>query len=158
MMDDEAIEEMARHGTYLVADLYDGDWISEHGPALGYSEEALAKNRLTTDAQREGFTRCIEAEVKIAFGTDAGVIPHENRARQFDYYVSYGLTAARAIQSATRWAAEMIGWEDRVGTIAPGLLADLVAVEGDPTDDVSLLCNPKMVMKGGQVVRLLTPG
>jgi imidazolonepropionase-like amidohydrolase len=153
LMDDEAIELMAEHGTYLVADMYDGDYMLEVGPSLGYSDEVIEKVRLTNDAQREGFTRCVKAGVRLAFGTDSGIAPHGVNARQFPYYVRYGLTPMQAIQSATRWSAELMGWEDRVGTIAPGMLADVIAVEGDPTDDVSILERVPFVMKGGEIVK-----
>ena len=153
LMDDEAIELMAEHGTYLVADMYDGDYMLEVGPSLGYTDEVIEKVHLTNDVQREGFTKCVKAGVRIAFGTDSGIAPHGVNARQFPYYVRYGLTPMQAIQSATRWSAELMGWEDRVGTIAPGLFADLVAVPGDPTDDVSLLEDVPFVMKGGEIVR-----
>ena len=152
LLDDEAVSLMAEAGVYLVADLYDGDWILSEGPRLGYSDEVIRKTKETTDAQRVGFEKAVAAGVPIAFGTDAGVFPHGGNARQFAYYVRYGLTPMQAIQSATHWAAEMMGWEDRVGAIAPGLLADLVAVPGDPTVDVSLLEDIGFVMKDGQLV------
>jgi len=153
MMDDEAIELMAERGTYLVADMYDGDYMLEEGPVLGYSEEVLGKTRLTNDAQREGFTRCVKAGVRIANGTDSGIAPHGWNAKNLALYVRFGLTPTQAIQSATRWTAELMGWEDRVGTIEPGLFADLIAVPGDPTDDVTLLEDVPFVMKGGHGVK-----
>jgi imidazolonepropionase-like amidohydrolase len=153
LMDDEAIELMAERGTYLVADMYDGDYMLEVGPSLGYTDEVIAKVHLTNDAQREGFTKCVKAGVRIAFGTDSGIAPHGVNARQFPYYVRYGLTPMQAIRSATRWSAELMGWEDRVGTIAPGLFADLIAVRGDPTDDVSILERVPFVMKDGVDVK-----
>ena len=153
LMDDEAIELMAERGTYLVADMYDGDYMLEVGPSLGYTDEVIEKVHLTNDAQREGFTKCVKAGVRIAFGTDSGIAPHGVNARQFPYYVRYGLTPMQAIQSATRWSAELMRWEDRVGTVAPGMFADLIAVTGDPTDDVSLLEEVPFVMKGGEVVK-----
>ena len=153
LMDDEAIELMAEHGTYLVADMYDGDYMLQEGPALGYTEEVLGKTRLTNDAQREGFTKCVKAGVRIANGTDSGIAPHGWNARNLSLYVRLGLTPMQAIQSATRWAAELMGWEDRVGTIAPHTLADLIAVPGDPSDDVTLLEDVPFVMKGGRIVK-----
>ena len=138
LMDDEAIELMAERGTYLVADMYDGDYMLEVGPSLGYTDEVIEKVHLTNDAQREGFTKCVKAGVRIAFGTDSGIAPHGVNARQFPYYVRYGLTPMQAIQSATRWSAELMGWEDRVGTDrARACSPTLIAVEGDPTDDVA---------------------
>ncbi|MGZ8629857.1 MAG: amidohydrolase family protein [Actinomycetota bacterium] len=153
LMDDEAIELMADRGTYLVADMYDGDYMLEVGPSLGYTDEVIEKVHLTNDAQREGFTKCVKAGVRLAFGTDSGIAPHGVNARQFPYYVRYGLTPMQAIQSATRWSAELMRWEDRVGTVAPGLFADLIAVPGDPTDDVALLEQVPFVMKGGEVFK-----
>lgn len=152
MLDEEAIELMLAHGTYLVADLYDGDYIRGVGPELGYSDEVLRKTALTTDVQREGFATAVAAGIKIAFGTDAGVYPHGDNARQFALYVDHGLSPVQAIQSATHWAAELMRWEDRVGSLSPGRYADLVAVEGDPIDDVSLLSSPAGVMKDGRWV------
>jgi imidazolonepropionase-like amidohydrolase len=152
LLEDEAIELMVEHGTYLVADLYDGDYINELGPSMGYSEEVLRKSEMTTEAQRAGFRKAVEAGVRIAYGTDAGVYPHGDNAIQFRHYVDHGLTPAQAIQSATRWAAELMGWEDRVGALAPGLQADLIVVPGDPTEDVSLLTEPLSVMKAGRWV------
>lgn len=151
LMDDEAIEMMATAGTFLVADLYDGDWMSQQ--ELGYSAEVMNKNAMTTNAQRTGFEKAVKAGVQIAFGTDAGVFPHGHNARQFAYYVRHGLTPMQTIQSATRWAAELMGWEDRVGAIAAGMKADLIAVPGDPTKDIDLLDHVDLVMKGGVLIR-----
>jgi imidazolonepropionase-like amidohydrolase len=152
LMDEEAIAMMAEAGTYLVADIYDGDWIAQQGPELGYSEEVLRKNRETTDAQREGFATCVAAGVKIAFGTDSGVYPHGLNARQFAKHVEHGQTPMEAIRSATVVNAELMGW-DEVGALAPGRFADLIAVPGDPTADVDVLLEVPFVMKGGEVVK-----
>lgn len=152
MLDDEAIEMMVERGTYLVADLYDGDYIEEVGPAHGYTEEVLRKSRETTDVQRAGFRKAVEAGVRIAFGSDAAVFPHGLQGRQFRLYVEHGLSAAGAIQSATRWAAELMGWQDEVGSLQPGCFADLVAVAGDPLGDITLLEHVTGVMKGGEWV------
>ncbi len=152
MLDDEAIELMLASGTYLVADLYDGDYILEVGPSLGYSDEVLRKTEMTNDSQRAGFRTAVEAGVKIAYGTDACVYPHGDNAVQLGYYANNGLTTAQTIQSATRWAAEMMGWEDRIGSLEPGTFADMVAVRGNPLEDITLLENPTAVMKGGEWV------
>ena len=101
LMDDESIELMAEHGTYLVADIYCGDWIEEEGTRAGWSPNSLRKNRETTDAQREGFEKCVKAGVKIAYGTDSGVYPHAEVGRQFAYMVRHGMTPMQAIRSAT---------------------------------------------------------
>jgi imidazolonepropionase-like amidohydrolase len=153
LMDDEAIELMAAYGTYLVADMYDGDYIIEEGPRLGYSEEVMRKTILTNDVQREGFAKCVKAGVRIAHGTDSGIFPHADAAKNLAFYVRFGLTPAEVVRSATRTAAELMGWQDRVGAIEPGLLADLIAVPGDPGEDVRILEDVPFVMKGGAVVK-----
>jgi imidazolonepropionase-like amidohydrolase len=153
LMDDEAIDLMASHGTYLVADIYNGDWIAEEGARGGWSADVIRKNEETTGAQREGFEKAVKAGVAIAYGTDSGVYPHAWAGRQFAYMVRHGMTAMEAIRSATVVASELMGWQDRVGSIAPGTFADLVAVPGDPLEDISVLENVGFVMKGGVVVK-----
>ena len=152
LMDDEAIEMMADAGVFLVADMYDGDYMMEMGPQIGYSDEVLRKTEWTNEAQRAGFTKAVKAGVKIANGTDSGIAPHGMEAKNLTMYVRFGQTPMQAIQSATSVAAELLGWQDRVGAVKPGLYADLVAVPGDPTDDVSLLEDVPFVMKGGEIV------
>jgi imidazolonepropionase-like amidohydrolase len=153
LMDDEAIALMEEAGTWLVADIYCGDWIAEEGRKNGWSRATLDKNDETTDAQRAGFKKCVEAGVRIAFGTDSGVYPHGLNARQFAYMVEYGMTPMQAIRAATIVSAELLEREHDLGSITPGKLADVIAVEGDPTEDVSLLEDVSFVMKGGQVLR-----
>lgn len=152
ILDAEAIELMVERGTYLVADLYDSDYIEEVGPELGYSEEVMRKTAMTAQAQRDGFEAAVAEGVNIAFGTDAAVYPHGNNAKQLALYVKHGLSPASAIQSATAWAAELMGWDDRVGSLSPGRFADLVVVDGDPLEDVSVLEGPAGVMKDGRWV------
>ena len=152
LMDDEAIALMAEAGTYLVADVFCGDWIAEQGRLHGWSADVLRKNDETTLVQREGFAKCVKAGVRLAFGTDSGIYPHGLNARQLAYQVRFGQTPLDAIRSATLWAAELLRWDDRIGAVAPGLYADLVAVTGDPTDDVTLLEHVSFVMKSGEVV------
>jgi imidazolonepropionase-like amidohydrolase len=153
LIDDEGIELMVDRGSYLVADIYDGDYIDEMGREDGWPAETLRKNTDTTDAQREGFEKAVAAGVRIGFGTDSGIYPHGWNAKQFAYMVRHGMTPMQAIRSATVVAAECMGWGDRVGAVAPGRFADLVAVPGDPTDDVSLLERIPVVIKGGELVK-----
>jgi imidazolonepropionase-like amidohydrolase len=153
LMDDESIEMMAAAGTFLVADVYDGDYIAEAGRQQGWRADVLRKNDETTAAQREGFTKCLAAGVRIAFGTDAGIYPHGFNARQFAYQVRCGQSTLDAIRSATIHAAELIRWERRVGRVEPGYLADLIAVRGDPLQDVRLLEHPDFVVKDGAILR-----
>jgi len=91
--------------------------------------------------------------VKIAFGTDAGPFPHGTQAKEFEYMVRFGMTPAQALRCATSVAAELMGWQDRVGSIEKGKFADLIAVAGDPLADISELERVKFVMKGGEVVK-----
>jgi imidazolonepropionase-like amidohydrolase len=153
IMDDEGVELMAERGTYLVADVYCGDYIAETGRAEGWSSEALRKNDETTQTQREAFGKCVKAGVPIAFGTDSGIYPHGWNARQFAYQVENCQTSLQAIQSATLGAAALLRREDTLGRIAPGFAADLIAVAGDPTADVRLLESVSFVMKAGRTVK-----
>jgi imidazolonepropionase-like amidohydrolase len=153
LMDDEAIQLMAGAGTFLVADVYNGDWIAETGRERGWRPDVLRKNDETTQAQRDGFAKCLAAGVRIAYGTDSGIYPHGLNARQFAYQVRCGQSPLDAIRSATVNAAELIRWADRVGRIEPGYLADLIAVDGDPLQDVRRLEDVGFVMKDGVVQR-----
>jgi imidazolonepropionase-like amidohydrolase len=157
LIDDEAIDLMVERGTYLVADIYCGDVIAEEGRRQGWPEEILRKNEETTDAQREGFAKAVKAGVRIAYGTDSGVYPHGRNAKQLPYMVRYGMTPMQAIQSATVVAAELMGWEDRVGSIEPGRFADVVAVPGDALEDLSSFEDVAFVMKGGEVLKQARP-
>jgi imidazolonepropionase-like amidohydrolase len=153
LMDDEGVAMMAETGTWLVADIYGGDYIDEIGRRDGWKADVLRKNDETTQAQREVFSKCVEAGVSIAYGTDSGIYPHGLNARQLAYHVRHGQTPLAALRSATVDAAELMGWSDRIGRIESGWYADLVAVAGNPLDDVSLLEDVRFVMKGGEVVR-----
>jgi len=152
LIDDEGIELLVRHGTWLVADVYDGDWIAAEGTRAGWPAETMAKNELTTQAQRDGFSRALAAGVRIAYGTDSGVYPHGLNAIQFGYQVRAGQSPLDAIRSATTSAAALMGWEDRVGSLTPGRYADLVVLPADPLADVEVLRRPLAVVKGGAPV------
>jgi imidazolonepropionase-like amidohydrolase len=153
LMDDEAIRLMADAGTFLVADVYCGDYIAEVGRQQGWRADVLRKNDETTLAQRQGFTKCLQAGVRIAFGTDSGIYPHGLNARQFAYQVRCGQSTLEAIRSATLHAAELLRWGDRVGRLQAGYLADMIAVPGNPLRDIRLLEHPDLVVKDGAVVR-----
>lgn len=154
LIDDEGIALMKQHGTWLVADIYDGDYIDTVGRADGWSEEILRKNRDTTQAQREGFRKAVAAGVHIAFGTDAGVYPHGDNARQFAYMVKYGMSPLQAIRAATLDAATLLGRQDTLGSIAPGKFADAVAVACDPLADIACLRQVRGVVKEGRRIAL----
>lgn len=149
---DAGVALMKQHGTWLVADIYNGDYIEEVGRRDGWSEEILRKNRETTETQRTGFGKAVRAGVRIGFGTDAGVYPHGQNARQFAYMVRYGLTPMQAIRSATIDAARLMGHEQEFGSIAPGKSADLIAVAGDPLVDIEALRKIEAVVKQGALV------
>jgi imidazolonepropionase-like amidohydrolase len=153
LIDDEGIRLMAEKGTYLVADIYNGDYIAATGKQQGWSAEILRKNDETTEAQRQGFKKAVAAGVKIAFGTDAGVYPHGENARQLPYMVRWGMTPLQAVQSATIVAARLIGWDDRLGSIAPGKYADLVAVNGDALANLESFSKVAFVMKNGVIYK-----
>jgi len=154
LMDDEAIALMAEHGTWLVADIYNGDYIRETGTRDGWSAETMRKNEETTGAQRDGFRRAVDAGVRIAYGTDSGVYPHWDVARQLPYMVEHGMTALQGLQSATIRAAECLGWDDAVGSLQPGRHADLIATGTDPlASNLASLSALTFVMKGGERLR-----
>jgi imidazolonepropionase-like amidohydrolase len=150
-LDDEGIDLMVGHGTYLSADIWWADWITETGPSRGYDAEQLRKNDETAEAQRTAFAKAVKAGVKIGFGTDAGGFPHGLQARQLATMVEYGMTPLAALRAATLTSAECMGWEDRVGSVAPGRYADLIAIPG--TLDIQKFQNVPFVMKGGIVVK-----
>jgi imidazolonepropionase-like amidohydrolase len=152
LIDDEGIAMLVASGTYLVADVYDGDWIAEEGRRAGWPAETMEKNELTTQAQRDGFRKAVGAGVRLAYGTDSGVYPHSMVAIQLGYQVRLGQTPLQAIQSATIVAAELMGWEDWVGSLQAGRYADLVAVDADPLVDIEVLRRPRSVVKGGRPV------
>lgn len=153
LIDDSGIALARQQGTYLVMDVYNGDYIADVGRKEGWSAEILRKNDETTEAQRQGFAKAVKAGVKLPFGTDAGVFPHGLQARQFKYMVKYGMTPLQAVQSATTVGAEFLGWSKDVGSLTPGHYGDMIAVSANPLDDVSALEQVDHVIKGGVLVR-----
>ena len=152
-LDAEGIRLMRRRPVWLVPDIYNGDYIDEIGRRDGWPEEILRKNTETTGTQRQAFTQAVRAGVRIAYGTDSGVYPHGENARQFAYMVRYGMTPMQAIQSATINSAELLGRED-LGAISPGRRADMIAVAGDPLQDIDRLHRSVVaVMKDGAIIR-----
>ncbi|MGE8186913.1 amidohydrolase family protein [Pseudomonas sp. NPDC086278] len=152
LLDDEGIKLAKENGTYLVMDVYNGDYIDKVGREEKWPESYLRKNTETTEVQRAGFRKAVNAGVKIAYGTDAGIYPHGKNARQFAYMVKYGMTPMQAIQSATVVAADLLNWKQDVGAISAGRYADIIAVDGDPIANISILENVPVVMKGGAIV------
>jgi imidazolonepropionase-like amidohydrolase len=138
-------------------DVYNGDYIDTEGRKQGWPEEFLRKNLETVEAQRQGLSRAHAAGVPIVYGTDAAVFPHGLNARQFEVMVARGMSPMAAIQSATSVAARYMGWADRVGSVAPGRYGDLIAVAGDPLEDVRRLQHVEVVIKGGLAFKLPEP-
>ncbi|MGH8195904.1 MAG: metal-dependent hydrolase family protein, partial [Woeseiaceae bacterium] len=153
LIDAEGIKLAKEHGTFLVMDIYNDTYILEHGAEVGMLEESLEKERQIGQLQRDNFKKAFEAGARMAFGSDGGVYPHGNNGKQFAYMVEYGMTPMEAIQAATVHAAELMGWPDTVGAIAAGHYADIIAVDGDPLEDVRLLESVSFVMKGGTVYK-----
>ncbi|MGI9246156.1 MAG: metal-dependent hydrolase family protein, partial [Steroidobacteraceae bacterium] len=157
LIDDEGIKLAREHGVALSMDVYNGDYIDTEGRAQGWPEEFLRKNIETTEAQRQGFTRAHAAGVDIVFGSDAAVYPHGLNARQFPIMVERGMAPMEAIQAATSVAARHLGWEDRVGSVQPGRFGDVIAVRGDPLEDIRRLQQVDVVVKGGLLFRQPAP-
>jgi imidazolonepropionase-like amidohydrolase len=152
-IDDNAIKIMKEHGTYLVPTQYLGDWMKENAARIGLPAMYADKMKMVTAAMRQNITKAIQAGVKIALGTDAAVYPHGLNAHEFAVYVQLGMTPLEAIQTGTVNGADLLGWSDRIGTLEAGKFADIIAVEGDPTKDVTVLQHPVLVMKGGVVYK-----
>jgi imidazolonepropionase-like amidohydrolase len=153
LVDDEGIAMAKAHGTYFVMDIYDDDYILQEGPKIGMPQENLIKERAVGQTQRDNFRKAHAAGVKMAFGTDAGVYPHGDNARQFHYMVIYGMTPAEAIKAATTSAADLLGRSSDVGSLTPGHFADLIALTSDPLARIELLEHPDVVVKGGALIR-----
>jgi imidazolonepropionase-like amidohydrolase len=153
LADDEALALMKDRGTWLVADIWNGDYIDSVGTRDHWSEEILRKNRETTETQRVAFRKAVAMGVHIAYGTDSGVYPHGLNALQLPYMVKYGMTPMQAIQAATIDAARMMDWDGQVGSLAPGRFADVIAVRGDAMADLHRFQSVDFVMKGGVVVK-----
>jgi imidazolonepropionase-like amidohydrolase len=153
LIDDEGIRLAREHGTYLVMDVYNDDYILAEYARMGYPEKILAKERQVGRQQRENFKKAVEAGAKMAFGTDAGVYPHGWNAKQFAHMVRWGMTPMQAIQAATVNAADLLGRNGKVGELSVGSFADLIAVAGDPLKDVTELEHVTFVMKGGAVIK-----
>jgi len=153
LIDDEGIQLAKDRGTWLVMDIYNDDYILSEGLKAGMLQESIDKEKTIGRKQRESFRRAHAAGCKMAFGTDAGVYPHGDNARQFAKMVEWGMTPLESIQAATLNAAELMGWQGKVGTIAPGAYADIIAVQGNPLDNVRTLEHVKFVLQGGQVMK-----
>jgi imidazolonepropionase-like amidohydrolase len=152
-LDEEAVRLGMERGTVFALDIYNTEYTLERGAENGVPEENINKEREVGTRQRESFTMAVRMGAKVVFATDSGVYPHGDNAKQFSRAVRFGMTPEQAIQSATIVSAELLGWEDRVGRIAPGYFADIIAVHGDPLQEIEELEDVDFVMKGGVVYK-----
>jgi len=152
-LDDEGIRMMKERGTYLSADIYNDDYILAEYAKFNTPQVIIDKEKLVGRVQRENFKKAVQAGVKIAYGTDAGVYPHGWNGKQFAKMVEWGMTPMGAIQASTVSNADLFGWSDRIGSITAGKFADIVAVDGDPLQNISILEKIGFVMKGGVVYK-----
>jgi imidazolonepropionase-like amidohydrolase len=153
LIDDEGIALAKEHGTYLDMDIYDEECIQDAAKESKTPADFLEHDRDLGEIQRRNFTKAVRAGVKMSFGTDAGVCPHGINARQFAFMVKYGMTPMQAIRSATSNAADLLGKSNLLGSLQPGKYADIVAVSGNPLEDIRVLENMKFVMKEGKVYK-----
>ncbi len=153
LMDDAAIAVLKKNGTYLVPTLYLVDWQRENAAKANLPDFAKRKMEMVSELGKTNAKKAFEAGVKIGLGTDAAVYPHGLNAHELAVYVSLGMSPLQAIQTATVNDADLLGWSDRIGTLEPGKWADIIAVDGDPLQDVTVLQHVKFVMKGGEVVK-----
>jgi len=153
IMDTETLQLMKQKGTWYVPTIFVPDYVVQEFAKKGYPEKILNKARSISPFTSTSFSNAVKAGVKIAFGTDAGVFPHGLNARQFSYMVKYGQTPMQAIQSATINAANLLGKSNQIGSIEKGKFADIIAVEGNPLDNISILENVTFVMKGGVIYK-----
>lgn len=151
LIDDEGISLAKRHGTWLSMDIYNTEYTQSEGKKNGVLEDNLRKDREIAEVQRQGFKKAHQAGVKMVYGTDAGVYPHGENAKQFAFMVKYGMTPLQAIQSATINSAKALGIDD-IGRVSAGMQADFIAVSGDPLTDIRVLENVIFVVKSGSLV------
>jgi imidazolonepropionase-like amidohydrolase len=154
MLDDEAVEMLKNQtATYYVPTLYVGAIVVKEGASLGIPPDEIERSRKMAEYRNAAFRRALEAGLTIPFGTDAGVFTHGHNAREFAIRVGEGEPPMQSIRSATSIAAEVMQWEDRVGALEPGKYADVIAVAGNPLDDITELERVRFVMKGGVIYR-----
>src|SRR5581483_11572339 len=152
-IDDAAIAVMKKNGTYLVPTLQAGQWLLDNAAQMHKPDWVIAKTKSVMSVAHQNVQHAFASGVKVAFGTDAAVYPHGLNAQEFGLMVKRGLSPIVAIQAATVNAADLLGWSDKVGSLEPGKWADIIAVDGDPTKDVTTLEHVRFVMKGGDVVK-----
>jgi imidazolonepropionase-like amidohydrolase len=153
LMNDESIATLKKNGTYIVPTLYLTEWWADNGSKMHMPDFIVTKMKMVSAQSEKNLQKAFQAGVKVALGTDAAVYPHGLNAHELATYVKLGLTPLQAIQSATINDADLLGWSDKVGTLEVGKWADIIAVDGDPMQDIATLQNVKFVMKGGKVLK-----
>jgi imidazolonepropionase-like amidohydrolase len=153
MIDDEGLAMAKQRGTYLDMDIYDEECIQEQGREGAIPKDFLQHDEKLGEIQRENFRKAVKEGLKMSFGTDAGVCAYGTSAKQFAFMVKYGMTPMQAIQAATHNAADLLGHADEIGSIKPGKFADIIAVSGDPLQNIRVLENVEFVMKDGKVYK-----
>ncbi|CAM4398550.1 amidohydrolase family protein [Shewanella livingstonensis] len=151
-MDDEAIKMAIKAGTYLSCDIYNTEYTLAFGAANGVPEANINKEKQVSQAQRDSFRKAVKAGAKMVFGSDAAIYPHGDNGKQFSRMVTFGMTPMQALQAATINSAALIK-QDNLGQIKAGFMADIIAVDGNPLDNISLMENVTFVMKDGVVYK-----
>ncbi len=152
-IDDEGIALMKQHGTFLVPTSYPLFWFEQHESEMHLPPWVVEKAAIIIPAAKKNVAQAFKAGVRVALGTDAGVYPHGLNGGEFRSMVQLGLTPVQALQAGTVNAAELMGWSDRIGAICPGMFADIVAVSGDPLNDIQSLQHVQFVMKDGVIYK-----
>jgi imidazolonepropionase-like amidohydrolase len=152
-LDKDTIELAKKMGTSFSMDIYNTEYTLSKGAENGVPEENINKERQVGTRQRESFTMAVKAGAKMVFGSDAAVYPHGDNGKQFSRMVKFGMTPIQAIQAATINAAQLLKWQDNIGSIEKGKYADMVAVSNDPLKDIRVLESVDFVMKGGVVYK-----
>jgi imidazolonepropionase-like amidohydrolase len=153
LIDDEGLELAKKYKVYFSMDIYNTDYTQSESKRRGELAEFIRKDAMIGEIQRRNFERALKAGIRMTYGTDAGIYPHGDNARQFAVMTRYGMTPMQAIQAATVNGADAIGLAGQVGTFAPGAFADLIAVTDDPMTDIRALERVAFVMKGGEVIK-----
>jgi imidazolonepropionase-like amidohydrolase len=157
MIDDEGLALAKERGTYLDMDIYDEECIQEQGRNGSMPKDFLEHDAKLAQIQRDNFGKAVRAGIKMAFGTDAGICPYGTSGKQFAFMVRYGMSPIQAIQAATSSAADLLGHANELGSIKSGKYADIIAVSGDPLENISVLENVQFVMKDGKIYKSFSP-
>ena len=153
LIDEEGIALAKQHGTFLVFDIYNDDYILQEGAKVGMLPESIEKEKAIGKLQRTNFRKAYLAGARMAFGTDGGVYPHGDNAKQFATMAEWGMKPIEAIRTATVEAAALVGLESKAGVLEKGYFADVIGVDGNPLEDARVMMRVKFVMKDGKVYR-----